>query len=42
MDINLGMGVDVSRGEWVLKFKKSLYGLNQSSKNWFGILKTGL
>ena len=42
MELHLGMGVDANRGEWVLKFKKSLYGIKQASENWFDHLKTGL
>ena len=32
MDIHLGMGVDVNKGEWVLKLNKSLYEIKQASK----------
>ena len=39
MDIHLGIGVDVNRGEWVLKLKKSLYGINEVSENWFEIVE---
>ena len=42
MEILLLMGVDVNRVEWVLKLKKSLYGINQTSANWFDLIKTGL
>ena len=42
MDIPLGMVFDENIGEWVLKLKKSIYGLKQANKNWFDPLKTGL
>ena len=42
MDITLGMRVDGNRREWVLKFKKSLYGINQASENWYDPLNNGL
>ena len=42
MELTLGIRVDGNRGEWVLQLKKSIYGLNQASENWFDPLKTGL
>ena len=42
MELPLGMGIDVNRVEWFLKFNKSLYGLSQTSENWFDFLKTDL
>ena len=42
MDISLGMGVDLNIGEWVIRFNKFLYGINQASANLFDLLNTGL
>ena len=33
MDIPLGMGYDVNRGEWVLKLNKPLYGITHGTEN---------
>ena len=38
VDILLGMVFYVNKEEWILKLKKSLYGLKKSSDNWFDIL----
>ncbi len=45
--MELPMGMDVpgsegNRGTYVLVLKFSLYGLKQSSSNWYDMLKTGL
>ena len=39
VELYLGMVVDINIREWVLKLKKSLYGTNKSSENWFDLLK---
>ena len=36
------MVIVLNRIEWVIKLKKSLYGLNKSSETWFGIQNIGL
>ena len=42
MELPLLMVVDGNRIEWVLNLNKSLYGLKQSSANWFDFLATGI
>ena len=42
MDIPLVIAVDENRREWILKLKKSVFGMNQASEDWFDILKYGL
>ena len=42
IDLSLVMGVYVNMVECVLKLNNSLYGINQSSANWFDILKNVL
>ena len=49
LDVNVYMdlpnGIDAPYGgkrDYVLKLKKSLYGLKQASENWFETLKAGL
>ena len=42
MEITLVMGVNLNRGEWVLKLNKSLYILNKESANWVELIRTGL
>ena len=38
MELPLGMGVDIYRGEWFLGLKKLLHGLNEASANWFDLI----
>ena len=42
MGVTLVMLVDGSRVEWVLKWNKSLIGINKSGENWCDLLNTGL
>ena len=41
-DLPLVMLVDGNRGEYVIKWNKSLYGIKQESKNWFDPIKNCL
>ena len=42
MELPLGMGVHMNRGEWFLNLNKPRYGIKQASENWFHILKNCL
>ena len=42
IEFPLVMGVDIKIVEWSLKLNGFLHGINQSSANWFDLLKTGL
>ena len=42
MELPVGFDHEGSKGKYVIKLNKSLYGLKQAAHNWFQLLKSGL